>query len=147
MVRLNIDGSLDTGFGGGGLFESIVATRATDVAVQPGDDKIVVTAIAPRVGGGPDPNRFTTVRILADGEGLDPAFDGDGVVQHRYGDDGLGGYCYANAVAVQRDGKIVVGASPTSTISSTSPTTSSSPATTPTARPTRRSGPVPPASR
>jgi uncharacterized delta-60 repeat protein len=111
VVRLNVDGSLDATFGGGGLFESTAAIRATDVAIQPGDDKIVVTAIAKRSRGGPDPDHFTTLRILADGQGLDPTFDGDGVVSHLYGDDSeaLGGYCYANAVAVQRDGKIVVG--------------------------------------
>lgn len=107
VVRLNVDGSLDASFGGGGLFESTVATRATDVAVQ-ADGKIVVTAIEPRVGGGADPNRFTILRVLAEGEGLDASFDGDGVVSRRYGTDSLGGYCYANAVAIQQDGKIVV---------------------------------------
>ncbi len=108
VVRLNVDGSLDTTFGGGGLFESGVMTRANDVAVQ-GDGMIVVVGLEPRLAGGPDPNRFTTVRILPDGEGLDPGFDEDGVVSRRYGTDSLGGYCYANAVAIQEDGKIVVG--------------------------------------
>ena len=108
LVRLNVNGSLDTTFGGGGLFESAVMTRANDVAVQ-GDNMIVVVGLEPRVGGGPDPNRFTTARILPDGEGLDSGFDGDGIVSRRYGTDSLGGYCYANALAIQEDGKIVVG--------------------------------------
>jgi uncharacterized delta-60 repeat protein len=109
VVRLNVDGSLDTTFGGDGLFESTAMEWANDVAVQD-DGKIVVVGIAPRTGAGPDPNRFTTARILADGEGLDSGFDSDGIVSRLYGDEGsLGGYCYANAVAIQNDGKIVVG--------------------------------------
>src|SRR5687768_2981921 len=50
LVRLNVDGSLDTTFGTAGLFESSVAFRATDVAMQ-ADDKIVLTALAPRNAG------------------------------------------------------------------------------------------------
>ena len=104
VVRLNVDGSIDSTFAGGGLFESAVAIRATDVAVQ-ADNKIVLTAIGPRSPG----PRFHTIRILPDGEGLDTSFDGDGIVTRLYGTDSLGGYCYANALAIQQDGKIVVG--------------------------------------
>src|SRR5688572_8950088 len=99
VVRLNVNGTLDTTFGTGGLFESGRAPEARGVVIAP-DGKIVLalgfsdadTTLAMKVG-----------RLLANGSSFDTGFGSSGVAHvGRLADN------WANAVALQADGKIVV---------------------------------------
>jgi uncharacterized delta-60 repeat protein len=78
---------------------------AEDIALQP-DGKLVVVGYSGRTGFNDDTQReFALARYNADGS-LDSSFDGDGRVLSD-----AGGADMAQAVALQRDGKIVVGGS------------------------------------
>jgi uncharacterized delta-60 repeat protein len=103
FVRLNTNGTPDTTFGGDGSVDVAVADAvngATDVAVGP--DGSVVAAVPTGAGLG---NGFTVIRLDKLGN-PDTSF-GPGGVLHipAAGSDGA----VAEAVAVQPDGKIVVG--------------------------------------
>jgi uncharacterized delta-60 repeat protein len=100
-----LPGQLDSSFGGDGrvatYFDFRHGAAAKSVARQP-DGKIVAA-------GGPD--RFNVARYTASGE-LDRSFSGDG--KQTTGVPGFSeasGYLQAEAVAVQRDGKVVVAGS------------------------------------
>ena len=106
VARFNADGTLETGFGNGGL----VVTRIVDaqtraaaqgVALQP-DGKIVVAGTVYGVGG----SDIAVLRYTPDGA-LDAGFGRDGVaiVDFDGGDDS------AEAVAIDFDGHIVVAGS------------------------------------
>jgi uncharacterized delta-60 repeat protein len=103
LARYNRDGSLDTSFGSGGKVTTGVGllSRAFDVVIQP-DGKIV--AAGDGVGGdghlGAD---IALVRYNPNGS-LDAGFGSGGVVTR----DVFGRFDGARAVALQRDGKIVV---------------------------------------
>jgi len=103
VVRYNSNGSLDTGFGTGGIvttnFGSGVAA-GNSVAVQL-DGKIVVAGYY-NTGG--MANDFAVVRYNSDGS-LDNTFDTDGKVTTAIGSVSDVGY----SVAIQSDGKIIVG--------------------------------------
>ena len=108
LARYHTDGSLDTSFGNGGKVSTSVGqpfNYAYGIAIQ-ADGKIVVAGYA----GGYGPTRdFAVVRYETDGS-LDTSFDGDGKVIIDMGGDN-----FANDLAIQPDGKIVVvGASGTS---------------------------------
>ena len=98
VVRLTSNGSMDAGFGTGGVvtldFGGAAVATATDAALQP-DGKIVLSG---NVG-----NDFVVVRLDASGS-LDPTFDGDGVAVAAFG-SAAGGRSYA--VSVGADGRIV----------------------------------------
>jgi len=102
LLRLNSDGSLDTTFGSDGIVTTNMSgyDTAADLALQ-SDGKIVLA------GSVYDPNAFTSdyavARYNSDGS-LDTTFDGDGRVTTL-----LGGFSRASSVAIQTDGKIVVG--------------------------------------
>jgi uncharacterized delta-60 repeat protein len=101
VVRLKRGGSLDPSFGGTGIVTTPVATgsaSASGVAIQP-NGKIVVVGSADN-GSNQD---FAVVRYTAAGT-PDPSFDGDGILTL----DLSGAFDDARAVAVQKDGKIVV---------------------------------------
>jgi uncharacterized delta-60 repeat protein len=105
LVRLNPDGSLDSGFGQGGKVVTDVGASGTINALTlQADGKIVVA------GSRANETQLDGVDILVarySSEGsLDPTFDGDGwlVTQLR-----TTRAEFAYAVAVQRDGAIVVG--------------------------------------
>ncbi|MCH9674709.1 MAG: DUF4347 domain-containing protein, partial [Gammaproteobacteria bacterium] len=94
VVRLDANGVLDTTFGGGdGIVETPIGASAGSnaVIVQP-DGKLLVA--------GTSTSGFALVRYNADGS-LDTSFSGDGVADPSFSG-------YANAVALQSDGKIVV---------------------------------------
>ena len=81
VVRYDADGSLDPGFGDGGIVETDFAgqvDQANAVAVQ-ADGKIVVAGLAARTGPLGADNDFALARYLGDGT-LDPSFGGDGIV-------------------------------------------------------------------
>jgi uncharacterized delta-60 repeat protein len=105
IARFLTDGSIDRGFGDGGVVRTMFAQcgcRAYDVAVQP-DGRIVAVGWRFRYGDAQDDDLFGVARYLPDGR-LDRSFSRDGLasIDFGFGDD------VANAVAVQPDGKIVV---------------------------------------
>jgi uncharacterized delta-60 repeat protein len=103
LVRYNADGTLDTSFGGDGKVTTNLTAHedaAYGVAIQPGDNKIVVAGDAGLRTGD---SRFGVLRYNADGA-LDTSFGGDGKVttQLTSHDDPVAG------LALQSDGKILV---------------------------------------
>lgn len=103
LVRYGRDGGLDTTFGNGGKLVTPVGASddaALALAVQ-ADGRIVVVGSTEQAATGQD---FLLLRYLADGS-LDPSFGAGGKVITSFGDDSD----RALAVAIQPDGKIVVG--------------------------------------
>jgi uncharacterized delta-60 repeat protein len=99
IVRFNADGSLDTGFGAAGqvmLFGSAL-DRATDVGLA-ADGGILVTGWRLVDGA-----YFTLVKLLPNGA-LDGSFGNGGVADMQLGKGSV-----SNCLAVQPDGKIVLG--------------------------------------
>lgn len=101
VARYNPDGSLDTTFDGDGKWMNTVVSgrgaQAFDVVVQP-DGKLVIAGTSTIAT-----ERFVAVRLNVDGS-LDTTFDGDGI---SITNTGL--YGGANCVALQPDGKILLG--------------------------------------
>ena len=112
LVRYNTDGSLDTGFDGDGkVTASFVADPGEDDeawAVAVGSDGKIVAAGVADEGVGAGFRNFAVARFNSDGS-LDTTFGGDGKVTVDFSTSD-----HANAVAVQTDGKIVVGGADTS---------------------------------
>lgn len=116
LVRLHGDGSLDMSFDGdSGAGNGIVVTDVSDIDAgiglvilgnsdNLGNDKIVVGA---RVQGSTTGQDFALLRYHSDGS-LDNTFDGDGVVATDFG---AGVDDFASALALQADGKVVLGGS------------------------------------
>ena len=115
LIRLNADGSLDTGFGAGvsdGTPDGVVGLSLGNgddefaaITVQ-ADGKIVVTGTTTSTGSS---SNVFVARLLANGSldaGFGNANDGtpDGIVNLSFGD----GNDFARAVALQADGKILV---------------------------------------
>jgi uncharacterized delta-60 repeat protein len=101
VVRYNVDGSLDTGFGTGGMVTTPIGSgddHGEGLALQ-ADGKILVTGSS---YNGTDTD-FALVRYNADGT-FDTSFDGDGKVTQQLSAATDIGY----SVAVQDDGQIVV---------------------------------------
>jgi len=101
LVRYETNGSLDTGFGTGGVvFTDFGSTFDIAFAIALQDDgKIVVAGAAQRNG----PRDIALARYQPDGS-LDPSFDGDGRVLTAVTPD----YDAAFDIAIQRNGRIVV---------------------------------------
>jgi uncharacterized delta-60 repeat protein len=100
VVRYAADGALDPTFGAGGLVRSDFEGRfdeALAVAVQP-DGKIVVAGTSSDATGAD----MAVARYAGDGT-LDPTFAGDGMALVEFD-----GESSARAVAVQRDGKVLL---------------------------------------
>ncbi len=105
LARLNADGSLDTGFGGGRITTDVggVGNAANALALQ-SDGKIVVAGA--NFTGYKAADDMLALRYMAAGA-LDAGFDGDGIATVDFAGAGDA----ARAVAVQPDGKIVLGGS------------------------------------
>jgi uncharacterized delta-60 repeat protein len=105
LVRLNRNGSLDSGFGQGGKVVTDVGASVKINALTLQSDGKIVVAGSRENDDRLDGLDILVVRYASDGS-LDPAFDGDGwlVTQLR----GVRAE-FARAVAVQGDGAIVVG--------------------------------------
>ncbi|HXS80474.1 MAG TPA: putative Ig domain-containing protein [Gammaproteobacteria bacterium] len=109
LVRYNSDGSLDTTFGTGGVVTTAVSApvatvdRAVGVALQ-ADGRIVVSAAVVTADRGGD---IGVLRYSSDGT-LDATFGSDGIVTVAIS-SGMN-LDQANGVAIQADGRIVVGA-------------------------------------
>ncbi len=104
LARYNPDGSLDVDFGIGGIVTTVVGVTndfVKSVAIQ--SDGKIVTAGYSYNGNNFD---FALVRYNPDGS-LDRSFDKDGILTMMIGigDD------FANSVAIQNDGKIIVAGS------------------------------------
>jgi uncharacterized delta-60 repeat protein len=102
VVRYNPDGSLDTSFGGSGIVITQLTgdyDGASSVAIQ-ADGKIVVAGSRYDGAGG---SSFAVVRYNPNGS-LDTSFNGTGIVITSVGSS----RDYAQSVAIQADGKIVV---------------------------------------
>jgi len=93
LARYNTDGSLDTIFGTGGLVTTSGTVSARAVAIQK-DGKIVAAGL--------ESGNFVTARYNGDGS-LDTTFGTGGLVITD-----LGALDFIAAVAIQKDGKIVV---------------------------------------
>jgi len=105
LVRFNVDGSLDSTFGTGGVFsvpqtETAAPRFANAVALQP-DGKIVAAGLG--FDEGPTSN-ITVVRCNSNGS-LDSTFGSGGIVFTNISDDQRD---TANDLAIQPDGRIVV---------------------------------------
>jgi uncharacterized delta-60 repeat protein len=106
LARYNSDGTLDTSFGTGGkvLTDFGLSAQAQSVAVQL-DGKIVVGGFANIDGG----DNFELVRYNSNGT-LDAGFGTAGKVTTDFGLFTQGfSYAQANSLALQQDGKIVLG--------------------------------------
>ncbi|MFF9328155.1 calcium-binding protein [Streptomyces sp. NPDC014776] len=92
LMRFNGNGSVDTGFGSGGIARTDFGgyEAVESLAVQP-DGRIVAA--------GSSDSRYALARYTTDGS-LDPSFDGDGRVTTPGGN--------ASDLALQSDGRIVV---------------------------------------
>lgn len=103
VARYNIDGTLDTSFGGDGKVTTQFTRKDDPVSglVIQADGKIVVAGSA--AWNGTNPN-FALARYNGDGT-LDTSFGSDGKVTTDYGRR----HDFVNDVAVQADGKLVAG--------------------------------------
>jgi uncharacterized delta-60 repeat protein len=103
LARYNADGSLDTSFGGDGKVTTQFTRKDDPVSslVIQSDGKIVVAGGAAWNGTN---GNFALARYNADGT-LDTSFGGDGRVTSDFG----GRREFANAIAVQADGKLLAG--------------------------------------
>ena len=101
IVRLNVDGSLDTTFDNDGKVTTLIGTfmdRLFSTIIQ-NDGKILVSGYSNSLSN----NVFTLVRYNTDGS-LDTSFDMDGIV-NSISDSSA--YLGAYSLALQTDGKIV----------------------------------------
>lgn len=101
LVRLNLDGSIDSGFGVGGIAFTDIGPGADvpfSVAIQSGGK--IVTAGSSRTGSN---DAFALIRYTSSGS-IDPTFDSDGKAITPIGS----GNAVARSVAVQSDGKVLV---------------------------------------
>ena len=123
VVRYNTDGSLDAGFGSGGIVDIDIANGGTGtydignvLAIQP-DGKIVITGMSKPLGT----TNFdvTTLRLTTVGA-LDASFNATGAIVGRSGGFSSPGIAIFNhgpsntdegarTIALQSDGKIIVG--------------------------------------
>ncbi len=104
LVRYNTNGTLDTTFGSGGkiLLSSINGgARAIAVFTESGATKIVAAGYT-IISSQPLNSAFMIAKFNADGS-PDTTFDSNGIVFTDFGS----GNDYANAVAVQTDGRII----------------------------------------
>jgi uncharacterized delta-60 repeat protein len=111
VVRYTSAGLIDGSYGAGGIATYDMATFGTagskdhgyGMAIQ-SDNKVLLTGFSAPAGGGN--GNVVTMRLTTQGQ-LDASFSGDGIANFNYGvsntDEG------SRAVAVQSDGKILVG--------------------------------------
>lgn len=105
LARYLSNGQLDTSFGENGLVTTAIRNAddyIRDIAIQ-SDGRIVVTGSSLDPNTNPPQYDFVTARYLANGQ-LDNSFNDDGIAITPIG----AGDDTANAIVIQRDGKIVV---------------------------------------
>ena len=104
VVRYNTDGSMDNGFGSGGIVTTSVNIGSGwgyiyTMAIQ-SDGKIIIGGSSP---GATNEQDITLVRYNTDGS-LDTGFASDGIFMAN-----IAGSDYAQSIVIQDDGKIVLG--------------------------------------
>ncbi|MGI8714933.1 MAG: hypothetical protein ACR2NR_17490 [Solirubrobacteraceae bacterium] len=106
IERFNSNGAVDTTFGTGGAVTALAHSLADGyaVAVQP-NGQIIATGSANAAGSGGVTPRVAVVRLNANGS-LDPSFGSGGASVLDFGS-----FSTALTVALQSDGKIVIGGS------------------------------------
>ena len=102
VFRYNPDGSPDSSFGNNGKFKSAISLLGNAIAILP-DGKIVVAG----TGGAPFSNNFAAARLNPNGT-FDTTFNGSGTVNTPIG-DAIDGTNIRKTLAIQPDGKIIVG--------------------------------------
>jgi len=105
VVRYNDNGSLDTSFSADGMMSTAVRENrdfARSVAIQD-DGQIVVVGYCQTALG--DHSQFGVIRINGSDGSLDTSFAGDGILTTSVNGDNDEAY----SVAIQSDGKIIVG--------------------------------------
>ena len=114
VARFNLDGSLDTSFGparNGTVVVRINArSRANAVALQDDGRIVVVGQSSTGPGGDPGDINFAVARFTPNGT-LDGSFDDNGLKTIEFTTSLFHADSYANAVVVQRDGRILIGGS------------------------------------
>ena len=100
IIRLNTNGSLDTGFDGDGKVTIDVDQTDTAAAVAIDSGGRIVVAGSSFIGGSAN---FAVVRLNANGS-LDTSFSGDGKTDATLGSEDLG-----TSMAIDGNGRIVVG--------------------------------------
>jgi len=105
VVRYNHDGSLDSGFGSGGLTTADLGDNnfASGVAIGPGGNIIAVGQATVLMNSGFPPQKFAVLALQPNGL-PNPAFGIGGMVTTDFGHPAAAG-----SVAIQSDGNIVVG--------------------------------------
>ncbi len=104
VMRYNANGSLDATFGSGGIFTDSSGGTVNALAILP-DGRIVTAGTVAVNFFSAD---FSIVRLNSNGT-FDASFDGDGKVTVNIADQAVGGNDFGYALAIQPDGKIVVG--------------------------------------
>ena len=102
VFRYNPNGSLDSSFATNGKFKSAVSLLGNAIAILP-DGKIVVAGTS----GAPFSNHFAAARLNPNGT-FDTTFNGSGTVTTSIGDS-IDGTNIRKTLAIQPDGKIIVG--------------------------------------
>jgi uncharacterized delta-60 repeat protein len=106
LARYNSDGTLDATFGGDGTVMTAFGAEASGagaVAME-ADGKIVAVGLAQPDHGNRRDAQFALARYNGDGT-LDTSFGGDGEVETDF----TSGFDFATGVAIQADGRVVVG--------------------------------------
>jgi uncharacterized delta-60 repeat protein len=103
ILRLNINGGVDTTFASSGVYTDSRLTIPDGMIVQP-DDKILVTS-RPTPNGIPS-YQFAVSRVLADGSAADASFGSNGIATTAFPYGGSAPQPYA--LALGPDGKIAV---------------------------------------
>jgi uncharacterized delta-60 repeat protein len=105
LARYNLDGTLDTTFGSGGIVTNDYGFVIRDLTIQPNGRIVAVGEAAP---GAEATSRFYTnfvvLRYNANGS-LDSSFDANGIVETDFNDN----YDFAHCVTIQSDNRILVG--------------------------------------
>lgn len=113
LTRYSTNGSIDISFGNNGSVENSICTvfdtsnnnyYSLDMVIQ-SDNGILIMGLKQGVT-----NSYWVVRLTPDGD-LDPTFSGDGYLDLNFGTDQDRGNC----IALQTDGKILVGGTSGST--------------------------------
>ena len=107
VIRYNSNGSLDAGFGNGGIVVTDITTGTNDyisgLLLQP-DGKIIITGASGNTGDGLFNGKFAVVRYLPNGQ-LDSSFGNAGKIVFPFGADSSD-QCFA--ATLQTDGKILL---------------------------------------
>jgi uncharacterized delta-60 repeat protein len=112
VARFNLDGSLDTSFGNGGVVITDLPEHSLLTSVgQQSDGKIVVGGFSP-LGSTSEPVFAVAIRYTVDGV-IDPSFGDSGIASVGYGPEFL--YTDSYAMAIQPDDKIILGGYVTTT--------------------------------